>query len=229
MTIEKKIWEIYPEILAAVRKSHEEVNLVGHHDWIHVCRVAEVAYRIGMDEYNGVASLAGIAGLCHNADRILEKKRIVVSEESVRGLLNEWLVSPSLNAGSKELIANAVLKHNQRNGDDDSAVLVVLMDADRVISLDVDLFPRSGQNYCDLPVVDYRNLWSDPEATYRSPKTVLRDISYSLEWADLDNKAVGVRTRLGKKMAAKRAAIFRMFFNALRDQLGDEGVYPYPF
>lgn len=227
---EKRIWELFSKVFEAVRRSHEEVNLVGHHDWIHACRVAEVAYRIGMDEYDdGVASLAGIAGLCHNADRILEKKRIVVSDESVCGLLNEWLVSPSLNAGSKKLISNAVLGHNRRNSDDDSAVLIVLMDADRVVNLDVDLFLRSGQNYYNLPVVDYVHLWEDSDATYRDPRTVLKDISYSLEWADTDNKVVGVRTRLGKKMASERAAIFRIFFNALRDQLGDEGVYPYPF
>lgn len=102
------------------------------------------------------------------------------------------------------------------------------MDADRVVNLDADLFPRSGQYYHDLPVVDYKYFLDDQEATYRSPKSVLRDIAYSLDWAD-PSSPVCVRTRLGKKMAGERVKIFRTFFDALKLQLAEEGMHPYPF
>ncbi|MBI2523850.1 hypothetical protein HYW11_01365 [Candidatus Peregrinibacteria bacterium] len=104
--------------------------------------------------------------------------------------------------GPKEVrqVVDAVLRHDAKNSPGDSRVLVALMDADRVVNLDVDLFPRSGQYYHDLPVVDYRHFLSDPEATYQNPESVLRDIAYSLDWAD-PKSPVCVRTRLGKSRA----------------------------
>lgn len=229
-----RIWELFPDVAGKVRRKHEEVGLHGHHDWVHAFRVGEVALQVALDEWSNKSLsyypyLAGLAGLCHNADHILQKElnvgRQEVPRESVIELVCSWLyVSP----GEKATVVDAVLKHDGRNSSDDSRVLIALMDADRVVNLDVDLFPRSGQFYHDLPVVDYRYFLDDPEATYRNPRSVLRDIAYSLDWAD-PTSPVCIRTRLGKKMAEKRVKIFRTFFDALGEQLAEEGMRPYPF
>lgn len=226
------IWELFPTVAVQVWKKHKEVSLRGHHDWIHAFRVGEVARLIALEEWpNWPSFLAGLAGLSHNADRILQKEmglgRREVPPKAVAALITKWIWI-ELPSRDVEHIVEAVLKHNGKNSPDDSKILIALMDADRVVNLDVDLFPRSGQFYHDLPVVDYRHFLGDPKATYRNPKSVLRDIAYSLDWAD-PKSPVCVRTRLGKKMAEERVKVFRTFFEALEVQLAEEGMRPYPF
>jgi len=231
----KRIWEKFPSLAAAVRADHEAVGLHGHHDWVHAFRVGEVARQVALEEWGDehLSHLAGIAGLCHNADRVLAHGHrvhlpsIAVSCEGVDDLVEYW-VGDVLNLEVVRLIVDAVLRHGAKNSPEDSKVCIALMDADRVVNLDADLFPRSGQYYHDLPVVDYKYFLDDQEATYRSPKSVLRDIAYSLDWAD-PSSPVCVRTRLGKKMAGERVKIFRTFFDALKLQLAEEGMHPYPF
>ncbi len=220
-----RIWDLYSELAARVRKSHEAVGLIGHHDWIHAYRVGEQAMQIAMLEWDSVktANLAGIAGLCHNADRICQKR----GSGNVDELVREWIYI-SLYDEPTRFVVDAVQKHSRVNGDSDSNVLVALKDADRVVNLDVDLFIRSGQHYANLPAVDYRHMMADPAATYRDPKSVLRDIAYSLDWVDPESN-VCVRTEEGMIRAKKRAEIFKTFFVHLREQLDEEGVHPYPF
>jgi hypothetical protein len=142
-------------------------------------------------------------------------------------LVDRW--QKQVFAYTTDAITDAVPKHNHCNSADDSKVLIALMDADRVANLDVDLFIRSGQNFHADPAVDYKLWLSGPEATYKKPRSVLRDIAYSLEWADPTNTKVGVRTKLGKQWAAERATVFRTFFAHLQQQLEQEGILPYPF
>ncbi len=264
-----RIWERFPEVAARVRKSHEDVGLVGHHDWVHAFRVAEVAYQCALEEWPDdphTAELAGLAGLCHNADRILQEQRSIRHRQgllaavtpALQGILNEvdlkaittavqkisvsrrdvpsqdtavlvtiWL-NDALNADEAATVIDAVLKHDGRNGAGDSRVLIALQDGDRIVNLDTDLFVRSGQFYHELPVWDYRYGLNDPEATYRNPKTVARDIDYAREWTD-PATAVCVRTRKAKEMAVERVKLFNTFFDALKGQLTEEGIMPYPF
>lgn len=229
-----RIWERFAEISKHVRQKHEKVGLYGHHDWVHAFRVGEVARQVALDEWGDehLSHLAGVAGLCHNADRIIQKEaglgRREVPQKLVRALVIDWLSWGSISITSVAILVHAVLEHDEKNSPEDSRVLIALMDADRVVNLDVDLFPRSGQYYHNLPVVDYKHLLDDPEATYRNPKSVLRDIAYSMDWAD-PTSPVCVRTRLGKKMAEERVKIFRTFFDTLQAQLAEEGIHPYPF
>lgn len=244
----QRIWELLPDLALVVRRQHEEVRLTGHHDWIHAFRVAEVAWLIAYDEWGdrNLGHLAGAAGFCHNDDRLLQKTmgagRRDVPREAIRTLVEAQIAQeerPYMYGSVDEplfgylgpgvdVIVDAVLKHDGKNSPEDSKVLIALMDADRIVNLDIDLFSRSGQFYHDLPVVDYKNLLDDPEATYRNPKSVLRDIAYALDWAD-PKSDVCIRTRLGEKMAAERVWVFRTFFDALKAQLEEEGIRPYPF
>lgn len=225
-----RIWELFPDVAARVRKTHEKVGLVGHHDCGHAYRVGDVAYEIAADEWNDryIAMGAGLAGVSHNADHILQKELGCrdVPYDRVWGLVHGW-IGASVGGAAYEII-DAVRKHDGINSSEDSKILIALMDADRVVNLDVDLFIRSGQRFPNDPAVDYLNYLSDPEATYRKPKSVLRDIAYALDWVD-PASAVCVRTRLGKKMAESRVKVFRTFFDALKVQLEEEGMYPYPF
>ncbi len=228
-----RIWEQFPGVFLAVKQDHNEVGLVSHHDFVHAARVGEIAYQIALNEWGNerMAQLAGISGLCHNSDRIIQAKlnleRKDPSPAEVSSLIFSQL-GTDFTLAERDLIIEAVLKHEDLNSINDSPILISLMDADRVVNLDIDLFPRSGQYYSDLPVVDYLHFLNDPKATYRDPKTVLRDIAYSLDWVN-PNSAVCIRTVLGQRMALRRTEIFRVFFEALKSQLEEEGVKPYPF
>ena len=150
----KRIWELLPDVAKKVRQKHEEVGLLGHHDWVHAFRVGEVARRVAKREwdYDPLTFLAGLAGLCHNADRILQKEMEVgrreVPREAVVTLMTTWL-QRSVGVGDIATVIDAVLKHDGKNSPEDSQVLIALMDADRVVNLDVDLLMRSGQFYND--------------------------------------------------------------------------------
>jgi|GEM_PF-894604 len=236
-----KIWEIFPDVDQRVRQSHVDALLSGHHDIWHARRVGQIAYLAAAGEWGDerLSQLAGLAGLCHNADRVIQRQtgagRKDVPKEAVVELIKHWLIGATdfleegqLGGYDRELIEKAILGHDGPNSDEDSKVLVALMDGDRVVNLDIDLFIRAGQFYNDLPAVDYKHLLEDLEETYRNPKSVLRDCYYALEWATPGTKFC-VRTKRGRYWAGQRAAKFVLFFEILEEQLKQEGVHPYKF
>lgn len=227
-----RIWEQFPEIAQQIRKKHDQVGLHGHHDFVHAFRVGEVARKVALDQWSDkrLADLAGLAGLCHNADRLLQKwsgRR--AKRKSVDTLVTRWLQG-TLDDDEVRAVVDAVVKHDGLNSSGDSRILIALMDGDRVVNLDVDLFIRSGQLHRDLPAVDYQHFLNDSEATYRNPKSVLRDIAYALEWVN-PHSHVCVRTRLGQKMAEGRSTVFRAslesFIKSLKASLKEEGIHPF--
>ena len=228
-----RIWDLFPAVANAVREDHKKAELIGAHDFVHAFRVGEVARQIAFDEWGNesLSHLAGIAGLTHNADRIIQKETGLgkrdVQPLAIRNRVAMWIGS-NLLPDELPQVQDAVVAHSAPNSSTDGNVTIALKDADRVVNLDADLFIRSGQHYSDLPAVDYAHLLDDPDATYRDPKSVLRDIAYSLDWVDPESN-VCVRTVLGKEMGDARAKVFRTFFDALREQLGEEGMRPYPF
>ncbi len=226
---------MYPEVAERVVVDHERANLSGAHDFVHAFRVGETARKIGLDEWGDterISQLAGIAGLTHNADRVIQKEldvgRANIDQWRVQERIDEW-IGTTLRGTELQEVKTAVLGHSEINGEHDGEVMTALKDADRVVNLDSDLFPRSGQHYADLPVIDYEHFLDDPYATYRNPKTVLRDINYSLDWIDPSSN-VCIRTRLGREMGEARVKVFQTFFDALKTQLAEEGIdVPFTF
>ncbi len=227
----KEFWNQHKEPVLRVKEAHEKAGLVSHHDLIHAFRVGEMARMIalseGQDEHT--ATLAAFAGLSHNADRILQKQKGIgrkqVDPQEIRALICSW-IAHILGEEDSDTVTNAVLGHDGKNSAEDSPVLVALMDGDRVVNLDADLVIRSGQFFPNLPPVDYRQWLGDETANYRDPKTVLFDISLSLEWVDPQSPYC-VRTQLGKTESERRAAFLRSFIETVRQQLESEGVFAF--
>ncbi|OGJ62185.1 hypothetical protein A3C37_01705 [Candidatus Peribacteria bacterium RIFCSPHIGHO2_02_FULL_53_20] len=227
-----RIWDLCPEIARRVEEEYAALaadgKKINHHDFAHAKRVGEIARQVAKDEWGDehIAKLAGIAGLVHNADRIIQAQKGIgrreVSRDEVIALVKKWIEN-NLEETDVLTVLDAVLGHDGRNSEEDSPVKIALQDGDRVVNLDADLFPRSGQYYSDLPVVDFKHFLNDPEATYRNPKTVLRDINYSLDWVKSES-GVCVRTKLGMEMAQQRAKVFTLFFEVLKAQLAQEGI-----
>ncbi len=228
----RTIWELFPEITERVEGTYAQLKAAGrkihHHDLLHAKRVGEIAHRVALDEWGDEhqSHLAGIAGLVHNADRTIQAEkgldRKKVPRDKVIVRIKNW-IQGDLSETDMATVIDAVLGHDGKNAPEDSNVQIALQDGDRVVNLDADLLPRSGQFYSDLPVIDVIHFLADPEATYRHPKSVLRDIAYSLDWVNPESD-VCVRTRLGKEMAMERARFFEVFFTMLKRQLREEGI-----
>ncbi len=239
----RKIWEVFPRLAAAVRNTHLEVGMTGSgHDFEHAARVGQCAFLVAEDEHTySYNKLAGAAGLCHNADRILQKRlgidrRKDVPEEEIRKLVVGWLENEHMfgerdrdfyYARFQESVINAVLKHGGENNESDSPVLIALMDADRLVNVELDLVIRCSQFQPDLPAVDFARLLNDPTATYRDPKSVLRDIVSSLEWET--DPRFALRTPKAIEMGKARFAALHFFMDTLLGQINESGLIPYPF
>ena len=233
-----RIWEIFPEVAERIRKTHEEVGLFGHHDFAHAFRVGELAYQFALSEWRDrlVAQSAGLAGMSHNADHIFwhmlgrEKyKQDPDIDKKVGGLVSSWLDGLGLKNNQVELVIRAVLNHQKPNEDGDNNVTIALKDADRVANMDADVIIRAGQSRPNIPAVDLKYFLDNPEATFKEPGSVLKDIHFLLEWADPKMTKFCVRTKLAMEMASKRANFLKDYIDLTKSQLINAGFYPYPF
>lgn len=238
-----KIWNLYPSLTRAVKEAHDEVGLNnGGHDMDHALRVAQMAVVVAWEHSREYALLAGIAGLCHNADRILERKLKLkssnvstVSDEDVVALTNQWLLLENqfrnyyrFTRYRKSLVVDAVVNHGSKpNHPDDHLVSVALADADRLINMEPDVIIRSAQHHADIPALDPVYIEATPGANYRDPKTVAWDIANCITWA-ADSGPYILRLPKARELGQERATYLRNFIDILKRQREDLGLVPYP-
>lgn len=227
---EARIWELYPELVNVVKDSHVLYRLRGHHDIYHVACVGDIAYHIALETWGNerTARLSGIAGLCHNADRILGVDGESPSNDAVEELIRFWLGRTDVNPNAYDLIVHAVLAHDQENGERDSAVLIALRDADRIVNLRLDVVMRTAQLHNALPTVDYDHFTNSPTAVIKQPESVARVFEYVLEWVD-PSSPFCIRTDAGMALARPRAKLLRGYLDNLQEQLQQDGIFPAPF
>ena len=225
-----RVIEIFPELWKAVYERHIQAGIIaGGHDAFHAARVGQHALNIAEDE--STAGLAGIAGLCHNADRILQHELKVgrkdVPEEMVVALINEWLDKTDLFAEERAIVFDALLKHSLPNDHNDSPVLVALKDADRLINLEPDIIIRSAHFYPEYPAVDPVHWLSDPKATFREPRSVIRDLSHCAEWGNFDDPKFGIRLPGAQALAKKHAEYLLDYIKRVKQVWEEAGLLPF--
>ncbi|QQG42887.1 MAG: HD domain-containing protein [Candidatus Giovannonibacteria bacterium] len=235
-----KTWERYPNLARAVKRTHEEVEREFNvqafhcHDFFHAFRVSNWAERIAPDPET--ARKAGVAGLLHNDDRIMQiKLGLGFADKVPTDLRVEMMISwldaePTgtfLPKEEKEII-NAVLKHSNRNGPDDSLVLITLMDADRLVNLEADCIIRNGQYFGNaLQVVDPVYLLDDPKANFRDPRSILWTMPTRFDW-EQEGGFVGLRLPKAREFAKRRFAFWRLFIQETIEQIKESGAVPFP-
>lgn len=217
----EKIEKFYPALFEVVKNDHQ--GMERGHNFEHALRVANVAYLVAEEPHR---RLAWVAGLCHNADRILEEKfGREPNEKEVREVLDGWLDLENFGDENKAIIIEAVLRHSWPNEDDDGSILIALKDADRIVNLDPDNLVRFGQFQPDLPVSDnhFFNLFEDgrPRGKYGSRPTVVEDLWDCLDWGR--ECPFGVRLPKSKEMIRGRTEYLRNFFSEMRKRLIEEG------
>lgn len=230
MSASKKVIALFPELWKAVYLRHIASGVIGGgHDAFHAARVAQCAYEIAPSP--ATAKLAGIAGLCHNADRLIQHElkvgRKEVPEEMVIDLINEWLDATDLSEGERTIEINTLLKHSLPNDPHDNLVLKTLKDADRVVNMESDEIMRSAQFYHDCPPVDPVHWLSDPESTFKEPKSVVRDLAHVLEWANFNDPKFGIRLPKARARARKSAADLRKYLKKVENDFKKAGLLPF--
>jgi hypothetical protein len=213
---EDNLWEEFPELVMMVKKDHIAQGFTGGgHDFLHALMTAQYAKKISGDMK--IESLAWVAGLCHNTDRLFPK--------SIIRRLHHYLgKGTDFSRTEKSYIINAVLEHSLPNKPHDSILTIILKDADRLANIGPNIFIRSGQFYHKLPAYD--PLYTsdpNPKATYSDPQTVLDDIKFCLEWEGW------LRTPMAKELAKPHFELIRIFVNKFSDQLREVNLDSFPF
>lgn len=225
-----KVIEMFSGLWKAVFLRHVQSGIVGGgHDAFHAARVGQYAFEIVDDE--NMAKLACIAGLCHNADHILQHDSKVgrrdVPEYLVTGLLKEWLNYTGLSSGEELIIIDAVLKHSLLNDPNDGLVLMALKDADRLTNLEPDVIMRAAQFYSDLPMIDPIHWLSDPAATLREPKSVLKDLANNSEWGNFSDLKFGIRLPKAQLRAKEFTDFLLDYIERVKKCWVDAGLLPF--
>lgn len=233
-----RFWERYPDVARRVRERHVASGLeTTGHDFRHAAAVADTAYRIALDEWDSetTARLAGLAGLMHNADRVLETegasapRGTEVARDAQVALMHSWLAGPVGDLEELHELIDAVLKHSGKNDPADSRVLIALRDADRVVNLRLDDIMRGVRCLLDVPDINHDHYLGSPTATWLKPESVIQSLLHDTWWAEEWNTNYNMRTRLGWKIGKARARLLKEFIATLENQLKEDGLLPNPF
>jgi len=218
----------FSELVQAVREDHRKENALvgGGHDFIHALMTAQYCLKIADEP---LASLAWIAAICHNTDRIFPEW-----SDGLAVKVWNYLDCASIPDSAKRFIVEAVMNHSQRPSLEDNPVTVILMDADKLANLGSLLIIRSAQHQPAIPAINLRYFSQyPPNCSYRNPGSIYRDICSSLEWEgefERDGeKHPWIRTKKARELAQPLFKETRDFFNGLVNQFTDTGLLPYPF
>ena len=229
-----RIHQRYPHLVAAVKQTHMENGNDFHaHDFLHAMRVGWMAERIAEDPE--VGRLAAVAGLCHNADRILQKMNGFgpsekIGHPAIIEMCRDWLNTESGAFSEVEIaiILNAVLNHGDINRNEDSPVMVTLKDSDRLVNMSGDWILRATQYATaakpGLPVVDPFYLLDTPGQTLRNPGSILSSLPLTVEDWVAESGRVCIRLPKARVIAMKRVAFVRTFVATALEHLADEEI-----
>lgn len=216
-----QIWKKYKELIKLVKEDHEEV-FCGGHPFSHAVITAQYA-AILAESINFEIEVAWIAGLLHNADHYSKKVASYLEK-----LLGE---TTSFDIGIKALIITAILNHSGLNDSNDTLLLKILRDADKLANIDSDLPIRCGQFRPNLPIFEPEYVRTpNPESTYQNPTSIVEDLRLSMEWQGDDSKGIPwINLDKTRKMAKPLFARLQTFINGFAEQIKRTGLKDFPW
>src|SRR3990167_394390 len=116
-----KLLEKFFELVNVVRQDHKEQNasIGGGHDFAHALMVAQYCLQISEDP---IATMAWVAGICHNTDRLFPE----LNDNELESKIYSYLSCINLN---NQPICEAVMEHSKKPSLEDNPVTVVLKDS----------------------------------------------------------------------------------------------------
>ncbi len=238
-----KVWERFPELTREVARAHKEVGLTASgHDMDHDLEVGQLAWLILAETDAEAAVLAGVAGLLHSTDRILERKLSLsqetistVPEEVVREVLCEMLHQyVCIDAADRDRVIGAVIHHGSKpNREGDDLVTIALADADRLANMGATLPIRSGQHHSSVRILNPVTIQVDyserhPREKYNHPDSVLYDIQNAIDWYRKPEGLYALRLPKALEIGKIRAKRLETLIEDILAERALVGLYPYP-
>lgn len=232
----KKIWEQYPELIKSVRDAHIEFGLFGSHNFDHALRVGQMAYILAMSDNPTFAEQAGVAGLLHNNDRILECKLGIkfqnissVPDLEIKKFTSSFLTKyTTFSENEKELIIQAVISHGTKpNQPNEHIIVTAVADADRLINMEPDAIIRGSQNHPENPALDPIHIEASPDSSYADMKTIIWGINNAAHWMDETGPYI-IRLPMARKLGKERSEYLFKFIEIIKRQRRELGLLPYP-
>jgi hypothetical protein len=208
---------LFADLYEAVKLGHlASARQHQGHGLDHDVAVAQMTARIAPDQRT--ADKAWAAALIHSTDRVVEEGQL---ETILRQYLRH-LPAAYFTAEELEEIFVAVMRHGEKNKDDDSLTLQVLKDADRLINLELLVTIRGAQFYPNIPAIELEHIGhKNPKSTYKGPCNSLDNMRTCLEWVEW------IRLPKAKERVRKSAQRLEQFIEdceAIYHELGLAGV-----
>ncbi len=210
----------YKEFIHEVGCLFERLQAGGNcgegHGLDHDLLVAAYCLQITPDGIEHEGELAAVAGFMHSLDRHFDAAGVNSEMRYLMRFLPKSVLSEEF-----DVIRQAVLNHSKLNSEDDSLVLKILKDADRLAGVGPLSMLRSGQFYSHLPSIELNHVFDrSPFSTFADIQSVYETLGYVLEWLPM------LRMPKAKEIAAKD---FSFGFTALalqktKEQLVHAGV-----
>lgn len=235
---------MYPGLAQDVKDAHERVGLTASgHDTDHDFEVGQLALMVCWKENRNAAMFAGIAGLLHSTDRIIERElgsaKETIStapEEMIEQRVRELIQPIALTGAERQSILEAVIHHGSKpNRLDDDLVMIAVADADRLANMGASLPIRAGQHYDKLRVLNPQTIQYDPSRRsprekYNNPDSVLWDLQNAIDWYRCSSGPYAIRLPRAREIAKVRAERLERYIREIVEDRELVGLYPnYPF
>lgn len=179
--LKEKCGRFYREFWQAHQQAIEKSVLTHGHGPEHDLTVAKWCLELTDDQ--DARELAWVAALVHSIDRLLPQSFPKEIMKSIVDRQLSYLPENYFTEHERDVICRAVRHHDEKNKPDDSDVLIVLKDADRLANLAPEIIMRAGQFAPTVPSFNLKNIDSpDPTGSFGNLKTALDDLYYVLEW-----------------------------------------------
>jgi hypothetical protein len=238
------IWEIFQGLAIKVRDAHIQAGLIASgHDADHDFEVAQLAHMVSWPINPEAAVLAGVAGLLHSTDRILEislnlrRETIsVVGEVDIRdSVISDIQTYTNITDGvSVQRIVDAVMHHGSKpNQEGDDLVTIAVADADRLANMGASLPIRSGQHNRGVRLLNPLTIEMDlsdrsPREKYNDPDSVLWDIQNCIAWYRNRSGPYALRLPVSLEIGKIRAERLERVIQEIKEDRAFVGLYPYP-
>jgi hypothetical protein len=240
-----KVWDLCPALTRELQRLHIEYGLVNSaHDFDHAVEVGQLAMVVTWPHNQYEARLAGIAGLLHNNDRILEvilntgKETISrVHPEEVWKFTEELIdkFEPKIK-GARDRIIPAVVHHGTKpNAPDDDLVIQGVCDGDRLANMGATIPIRSGQHNHNVRVLNPHTIQVDPSdrsprEKYNNPDSILYDLQNAADWYFKPEGPYALRLPKSREIGKVRAERIQRLIQDIVAERELVGLYPnYPF
>ncbi len=192
-------------------------RLRSSHGWDHVERVVRLAERIGRTEKRADPFIVKTAAILHDIARANEQEKNGGLSHADLGarMAYEFLIESGLDAQRSGRIRDCILAHRYRDDlEPETIEAKILYDADKLDSIGAvgigRAFLFSGEVGARLhnPDIDVRQT-----SAYSEEDTAYREYIVKLQYI-----CGKMRTREGKRIAAKRHRFMKQFFDQLKEE-----------